>query len=199
MKNPRDFAKTRIRKGTGHDTFRNSKKFTIVIVFAALGLSLLIPVPVWAQVAGATLSGTITDTSGASIPQVSVSIKNVATGITTSRSRIQAVSTRRLICFRGLMRSGSPSPVSQPWCEPGSTDRGSSASLGLHPSSGAGRPDGRSHWRGACDRNDLVQHQRLGELQHSCGAATERARLDPTGDSSTGGKCVAESSAQWPC
>jgi hypothetical protein len=63
---------------------RNPKKFAIVIVFAALGLSLLIPVPVWAQVAGATLSGTITDTSGAAIPQVSVSIKNVATGITTS-------------------------------------------------------------------------------------------------------------------
>ena len=61
---------------------RNPKKFAIV--FAALGLSLLIPVPVWAQVAGATLSGTITDASGASIPQVSVSIKNVATGIITS-------------------------------------------------------------------------------------------------------------------
>jgi outer membrane receptor protein involved in Fe transport len=72
------------KRGQAMTLSRNSKKLAIVIVFAALGLSLLIPVRVWAQVAGATLSGTITDASGSSIPQVSVSIKNVATGITTS-------------------------------------------------------------------------------------------------------------------
>ena len=37
-----------------------------------------------AQVTGATLSGTVTDTSGAAIPQARVSIRNVATGIVTA-------------------------------------------------------------------------------------------------------------------
>jgi hypothetical protein len=47
-------------------------------------IGILISVPVDAQVAGGTLSGTITDPSGGQIPQAQVVIKNVATGVTTT-------------------------------------------------------------------------------------------------------------------
>ncbi len=50
----------------------------------ALGLCLLIPANVWPQVSGATLSGTVTDTSGATLPQAQISVRNVATGVSTS-------------------------------------------------------------------------------------------------------------------
>ena len=46
----------------------------------ALSLNLFCPAPSEAQVAGATLSGEITDPSGASIANASVSIRNVGTG-----------------------------------------------------------------------------------------------------------------------
>jgi Carboxypeptidase regulatory-like domain/TonB-dependent Receptor Plug Domain/TonB dependent receptor len=51
------------------------------IAAAALLLAVLASIPVGAQVAGGTLSGTITDPSGAGIPQAQVAIKNVATGV----------------------------------------------------------------------------------------------------------------------
>src|ERR1700738_5407917 len=44
-------------------------------------LSMLVSVPVRAQVSGATLSGTVTDLSDSGVPNVTVSIKNTATGI----------------------------------------------------------------------------------------------------------------------
>ena len=49
-----------------------------------LVLCLIAPVPLHAQVAGATLSGTITDGQGGVVPGVSVSVMNTATGVTTS-------------------------------------------------------------------------------------------------------------------
>jgi hypothetical protein len=54
------------------------------LTLSAIGLSLVISNYVRAQVVGATLSGTVTDTSGGVVPQAKVDIKNVATGIGTS-------------------------------------------------------------------------------------------------------------------
>jgi hypothetical protein len=60
-----------------------SEKFTASFsAFAAWVLIVFLSVQAHAQVAGATLTGTVSDTSGAVIPGAQVSIKNVATGIT---------------------------------------------------------------------------------------------------------------------
>jgi carboxypeptidase family protein/TonB-dependent receptor-like protein len=55
-----------------------------LIAAGVLLLGVLVSVPVRAQVAGGTLSGTITDPSGAGIPQARVMIKNLATAIERS-------------------------------------------------------------------------------------------------------------------
>jgi hypothetical protein len=53
-------------------------------------LAILICVPVHAQVAGATLSGTVTDPSGGAVPNAKVSIKNMATGVVRDLTTDQA-------------------------------------------------------------------------------------------------------------
>src|SRR6202790_658042 len=60
-------------------TASKSLRFAWIFVLC-LGISF----PLRAQVAGGTLSGTITDSSGAGVPQSQVVIKNSATGITRS-------------------------------------------------------------------------------------------------------------------
>jgi len=52
------------------------------LVLVAFNVLLFMPGPVYPQVAGGTISGTVTDASGAVIPNTQISIKNVATGLT---------------------------------------------------------------------------------------------------------------------
>jgi hypothetical protein len=61
---------------------RTRKSAFCFLAFAAFLCNPLFLVTAHAQVAGATLSGTVTDQSGGVVPQAAVSIKNVATGIT---------------------------------------------------------------------------------------------------------------------
>jgi hypothetical protein len=58
--------------------------FLGLILGVMLTLGFLASMPVYSQVVGGTLLGTITDASGAAIPGTTVSIKNVATGVTTT-------------------------------------------------------------------------------------------------------------------
>jgi hypothetical protein len=60
---------------------RTRKTAAFFLTFVALVFRLMLPVTANAQVAGATLSGTVTDQSGAVVPQASISVKNVDTGI----------------------------------------------------------------------------------------------------------------------
>jgi len=52
-----------------------------LVAFLALGLSLWAPVPLSAQVVGATLTGTVSDTSGATIAGAKISCQDLATGV----------------------------------------------------------------------------------------------------------------------
>src|ERR1700730_864943 len=60
----------------------NSKTARFVLFAWILGFYLMVSLALRAQVAGALLSGTITDQSGAILPQAAISIRNVSTDIT---------------------------------------------------------------------------------------------------------------------
>ncbi|MBS1867596.1 MAG: TonB-dependent receptor, partial [Acidobacteria bacterium] len=59
-----------------------TKSFCVFAVCTTLAFSIFLPTPAIAQVAGASLSGTVNDTSGGPIPNAEVSIENLATGVT---------------------------------------------------------------------------------------------------------------------
>src|ERR1700692_2452967 len=65
-----------------HSEFKNMC-VRIVLPFALL-LSFCLPAQVSAQVVGATVSGTVTDSSGSKMPGVDIVITNVGTGIATT-------------------------------------------------------------------------------------------------------------------
>jgi hypothetical protein len=60
---------------------RSGKCVRHLIAVGVLLLAILVSVPAGAQVAGGTISGTVTDASGGIIPNAQISIKNVATGV----------------------------------------------------------------------------------------------------------------------
>src|SRR6202011_652561 len=61
---------------------RSVKIVAGLVAFVVLVFSPLLRHTVYAQVAGATLSGTVTDQSGGVVPRAGISIKNIATGVT---------------------------------------------------------------------------------------------------------------------
>src|SRR6266576_3455220 len=61
---------------------RTMKNAACFLAFVVLVFSPLLLVTAHAQVAGATLSGTVSDQSGGVLPQAAIAIKNIATGIT---------------------------------------------------------------------------------------------------------------------
>src|ERR1700730_14825815 len=69
-------------RGRGGPMNRRTFKFALFVWI--FGLCLVNSFPLRAQVAGGTLSGTVTDSSGAAVPNAQVEIKNSATGITRS-------------------------------------------------------------------------------------------------------------------
>jgi hypothetical protein len=60
----------------------SKRVFSILVTIVAFALNLFISLPLNAQVVGATLTGTVTDSTGAIIPGAKVSIKNAETGLT---------------------------------------------------------------------------------------------------------------------
>ena len=60
----------------------SNERKKVAVCFIAVVLILLFSAPVRTQVVGATLSGTVTDASGAAIPDARISIKNTSTGVT---------------------------------------------------------------------------------------------------------------------
>src|SRR5207245_1943504 len=67
---------------TNRRQMRSTAIHSFVFLTAALGVWLLVTTPLAAQFTTASLSGTVTDTSGAVIPDAKVTVLNTDTGFT---------------------------------------------------------------------------------------------------------------------
>ena len=65
-----------------------------LLVCAMFALSTFLSTPVFAQVTGATLVGTVTDPSGGQVPNANVSIKNRATGVERDFEHVEVAVVR---------------------------------------------------------------------------------------------------------
>ncbi len=93
--------------------FRNALVFAVSL--AAL-LFFAFPAPMMAQVVGATISGTVVDSSGAKMPGVDITIMNVGTGITTIHQHPgQREFSAYPTCSRETMRLKPPQRGSRRW------------------------------------------------------------------------------------
>ena len=77
-----------------------SNCFLTIRLLALLALSLVLPCQLYGQVAGATLSGKVSDPSGAVMPGTGVSITNTGTGITRNVTTSASGSYSRRTCWR---------------------------------------------------------------------------------------------------
>src|SRR6516162_1599574 len=70
-------------RGTGRCEMPRTRQGRVSISFAALAaaLSIFLAAPSYGQVAGATLTGTVSDPTGAVIPRAQVSIRNTGTDV----------------------------------------------------------------------------------------------------------------------
>ena len=57
-------------------------KIRVFLAFVTFGVILLVSARIYPQVSGATFTGSVSDASGAHIPDAQISIKNVATAVT---------------------------------------------------------------------------------------------------------------------
>lgn len=72
------------RELTSTGLTRPTIKAAIGLLLVAIIAVFFLAAPLWAQVAGGTIQGTITDQTGRVVPEVSVSITNRATGVVTT-------------------------------------------------------------------------------------------------------------------
>ena len=83
---------------------RSSKLLRFSALLFGVVFTLLPVRPIHAQVAGATLSGSVTDQSGAVVPNASIAIKNIATAVTRTvptDSAVKSCARRRDSAWSG--------------------------------------------------------------------------------------------------
>src|ERR1700730_6736348 len=155
--------------------------------YVMLVLAVLASTPVHAQVGGATLSGTVTDASGAAVPNARVSVKNSATGVvrevTSDSAGFYSVpnllpgvyeTTVEAAGFSSSVQTGLTLSVG--------------ASKALNIAMHLGQVSERVEVTAVAPTVDLISSTISGEVDSNRARAPfERPRLDPTGNASAGG------------